>query len=431
MQKKLQCVAIGMAMLISQCAYSQELQQPINLSKLKIQGVTNYPSTELRLSALGAKLIILDFWGPRCLSCIEAFSKMNALQKEFGNRIQIIMVNQESQEFTEQFFAKRKKLIIPQLPFVMGDTILKKIFPHVGMPYHVWIDSLGNAIGTTDGYQTNRSNIKAFLEKDLVKITNAKPRRTTLPSLFDRKFDSSMEYYSYLAHCNQGYRIQDNIDRHGMHLTLTCNDIKSLYIMAYGEAGKFELERPGRCLLNLPNDRIYEVPNEPEKIAQWQAEDSYTYDLFLPASRKQDAYTIMQQDLERYFRLHARIEKRKIRTLALIRTSEKDKLRSKGGKAEDQFYTTNEGSTEFAPARFIRNLGFDVLVYKLKWIFETEKHQSFTDMTGYKGTIDICIDGKIMDDFHLDSFRRALHVYDLDLVERYVTEDVLVIEPAK
>jgi thiol-disulfide isomerase/thioredoxin len=428
MKKMLQSVAMGIAMLICQNSYSQKLQQPINLSKLKIQGVTNYSSTEFMLSDFGAKLIILDFWGPRCLSCIEAFSKMDALQKEFGNRIQIIMVNQESKEFTEQFFAKRKKLFTPQLPFVMGDTILKKIFPHEGMPYHVWIDSLGNAISTTDGYQSNRVSIKAYLEKNMVQITDARPRRNSVPSLFDKKFDSSLEYYSYIAHCNQGFRIQDNIDRQGIHLTQTCTDIKSLYIMAYSEGGKFELDRPGRCVLNLPNDRIYKVPNDPEKIAQWRANDSYTYDLFLPAWRREEAYTIMKQDLGRYFRLHARVEKRKIKTLALIRTSQSDQLRSKGGKGEDQFYNTHEGSTEFAPARFIRNLEFDVLVYKLKWIFETEMHQSFTDLTGYRGPIDFCVDGNVMDDFNLKSFRHALNAYDLDLVEKCVEADVLVID---
>jgi thiol-disulfide isomerase/thioredoxin len=431
MQKELQGVAIGIAMLICQWSYCQQLQRPVNLSQVKIKGVTNYSSTELKLSDLGAKLIILDFWGPRCLSCIEAFSKMDALQKEFGDRIQIIMVNQESQEFTEQFFAKRKKLIIPKLPFVMGDTILKNIFPHVGMPYHVWIDSLGNAIGATDGYQTNRSSIKAYLEKSRIQITSANQKRSNIASLFDPKFDSAMSYYSYIARCNPSYRIQESLDRNGMHLTESCTDIKSLFIKAYDEGGKYELQRPGRSLLNLPNDRIYEVPHQADEIAQWREHDSYTYDLFLPAWKKQDAYTIMKEDLARYFRLKARIEKRKIKTLALVRTSRKDKLQSKGGKGEDQFYTTHIGSTEFLPTRYIKNLGFDVLVYKLKWIFETEMHLSFTDLTGYKGLIDICIDGRIMDDFHLDAFKCALNVYDLDLVEKYVTADVLVMDSAK
>src|SRR5689334_64140 len=42
---------------------------------------------KLNSSAFKDQLLILDFWNTRCGSCINALPKMEALQKQFGNRI--------------------------------------------------------------------------------------------------------------------------------------------------------------------------------------------------------------------------------------------------------------------------------------------------------------------------------------------------------
>ena len=60
---------------------------------ITITNVYNYPASTIHLSDLKGKLVILDFWSTWCGACIEAFPKMEKLQKEFGDQLQVILVN--------------------------------------------------------------------------------------------------------------------------------------------------------------------------------------------------------------------------------------------------------------------------------------------------------------------------------------------------
>src|SRR5688572_14010525 len=51
-----------------------------------------------------AKPFIIEFWDVSCISCIASFPKMDSLQKTFGDQIQIIHVNRQTEEATERFF---------------------------------------------------------------------------------------------------------------------------------------------------------------------------------------------------------------------------------------------------------------------------------------------------------------------------------------
>jgi thiol-disulfide isomerase/thioredoxin len=431
MLKGFYSLVTGIAMLFCQEIYSQTVRQGIDLSRLELQDVQNYNSSRLSLGDLKGKLVVLDFWGTNCFSCIHAFGKLDSFQKEFGDQIQIILVNKESKAYTQQFFAKRRKLRLPNIPFVMGDTILNKIFPHTQLPYHIWIGRDGVTLGTTDGYRTTRAAIRKYLENGNVQLPTKKPRYKMVSSFFDSGNEAYMEYYSSISHCNEGYRILQGLNRDGVHLVENCTDIRSLFIKAYNEGGKFDFSRPGRCILNVKEDRMYSYPTNGELIEQWQREYCYTYDLYLPKWKEPEQYSIMKEDLRRYFRLQARIEKRKIKVMALIRTHDNNLLKTKGGEPADQFFTTNEGSDDFPPARFIRNLPIENLAFKLQWIFEQEQGIPFVDQTGIKGNIDICVDGETMDRFELNDFRKAIQTYGLDLVEKWVEVDVLILNDEK
>jgi hypothetical protein len=236
-----------------------------------------------------------------------------------------------------------------------------------------------------------------------------------------------MEYYSTISHCNEALRLAQELNKEGVHLMEYCSDIRSLFIKAYNEGGKFDFSRPGRCILNINDGGLYAYPPNGELLEKWQREYSYTYDLYLPKWKESQQYSIMKEDLERYFPLKAAVEKRRIKTLALIRTRDINQLMTRGGVPADQFFTTDEGSENFPPARFIRNLPFENLIQKLQWIFEQEQGMAFVDQTGIKGNIDICVDAGIMDRFELKDFRTAIQPYGLDLVEKWVDVDVLVL----
>lgn len=123
--------------------------------------VINRPKSALRLSELYGKIVILDFWATWCGSCIANFSKLEDLQKEFGDDIQIILVNSgETKEKVHDFLDKRKlDQQEIELPVAMGSEELKALFPYKFLPHYVWIDSAGKFIATTS---------TSFVEYDVI-----------------------------------------------------------------------------------------------------------------------------------------------------------------------------------------------------------------------------------------------------------------------
>src|SRR5258705_9201916 len=116
--------------------YSQAVVKPgKKIPDLEFKDVINYKSKNLKLSELNKKLIILDFWGTTCLPCLEALPGLEELQKQFNDKIQVILVNQQSNDSTLRFFAARKRIRMPDLPLIRGDTLVNKIFPHSLMPF--------------------------------------------------------------------------------------------------------------------------------------------------------------------------------------------------------------------------------------------------------------------------------------------------------
>src|SRR5688572_26528195 len=89
---------------------SSILQQPSSVIKeLKIGDIVpdieflmvNYSKPTARLSDFKGKVVILDFWATWCGSCIEAFPKIDLAQKEFGDRLQVILVNSRATKDTK------------------------------------------------------------------------------------------------------------------------------------------------------------------------------------------------------------------------------------------------------------------------------------------------------------------------------------------
>ena len=109
--------------------------------------MVNYPSSTAKLSDFRGKLVILDFWATWCTSCINRFPKMDSLQKLFGDKLQVILVNtkhtRDSREKVEGFFAKWKTRYPDfDLPSAVMDTIASLFFRHQFIPHYVWIDRL-------------------------------------------------------------------------------------------------------------------------------------------------------------------------------------------------------------------------------------------------------------------------------------------------
>lgn len=120
---------------------SQELQIGQLVPDLPIQEVLNYNKNRLDIGQYKNKVVILDFFDTYCSNCIAAMPKLQKLQDELGDRLQVILVTWQDRETIERFYAKnaflKKHKVL--LPTICSDSLLRNLFPHTGVPHTAWL----------------------------------------------------------------------------------------------------------------------------------------------------------------------------------------------------------------------------------------------------------------------------------------------------
>src|SRR5690242_8781095 len=174
-----------------------------------ISEISNYPRKTVQFSSFGNKLVILDFWAIYCKGCIEALPKLAKFQKQFGDKLQILLVNKERRVQVSKVISNQVKLhpslkdALMNLPYISQDTILNTIFPHYFIPHEVWINGKGKVIAITDERQVTERNIRLALTNPRINLPEKKDflaqdvSLPLLPQIFD-SYSSQLSNYSCL-----------------------------------------------------------------------------------------------------------------------------------------------------------------------------------------------------------------------------------------
>ena len=434
--------AFGLLLVLSICTSAEVLGQPIGIGghcpDIQLTHILNYPKDRITLSDFTSPLIILDFWGTGCEGCILSFGKLNALQKKFGDSIQIILVNRETEDSTRKFFLLHKKIKLPDIPFVTGDSVLSAYFPHSFVPHQVWLDSKRIVRAITGGYNATVAHIGTFLQSGNIQLSLKKdiaPVDSDLPliALADSATMLSAHYYSYIMPAikglNKSYeRTATESGGQPNHLVLNNASILRLFQTAFGEQGKYDFTPRNRIILEVSNPASYTYPTDDNQLDAWEKLHSYLYELCVPEKQAGELYQYMQQDLCRYFNLSAKVEKRKIPCWVLVRTSHQLKL----NENQDTLKVTNI-RTENGFAQTWENLPFSRFV----WQFASEFSDSgipepLIDGTGLAGNLKISYSGAGLYNeqtggIDIKQFRKILKTYDLDLKKKNLRTTVLLL----
>jgi thiol-disulfide isomerase/thioredoxin len=375
---------------------------------------------------------VLAFWGPWCTSCIKEFPAIDRLQKEFGDSMQIIMVNRDTKQRTEIFFKNRPQISIPFVPFITSDTVLSKFFEHTGVPYHVWIDSKGIIKHVSESYHLTEKNIRHFLLYNDLRIPDSKVYLER-ENLFDESLKSSIQYYSYISRCinENGLKLKGPTKNELSITSFDCSSIIDLYQLAFGGKSKKEyFNRPGRTILFGNNSEIYLRPKNYDELQYWFENNSYYYQLVLPAYCKMNKYDIMKEDLNRFFGFKARIEKREMSCLTLVRIGSLTKIKTKKSNIIDTFFPFTVSYTDSVktPIRFYHNKPWADFSKRLSLFIENTLGIPFYEENIFNGNIDVEMNGDILDNLSIEGLRKELRKYNLDLIKKQFIVDVLVIK---
>lgn len=135
--------------------------------------MVNYFQPKIRLSDFQGKLIIIDFWATWCTSCFYKFPKIDSLQKYFGDKIKILLVNGvntgDSKIKVIDFIAKwNKKYDDIQLSSALGDSLTNTLFKHDRVPHYVWINYDLKLVGITGSEEITIENIQKILNNEYI-----------------------------------------------------------------------------------------------------------------------------------------------------------------------------------------------------------------------------------------------------------------------
>ncbi|WP_288462535.1 TlpA disulfide reductase family protein [uncultured Chryseobacterium sp.] len=372
--------------------------------------VVNHSQKTLNLSEDKSKLILIDFWNTWCSACLMNLPKIIALQQKFGDRIRILPVSNQDKPALEKFFVSQNGKKYNTLTSVYNDSYFHQLFPHAGVPFIIWIKD-GKLLSTTDATQLSEETINEILggkQSSLQTVIQMDRKRPLMLSGdYERQKNIQLLNYSFFA---KG-PIPD-IGSGGTFRTTASGTINGrqftnlpLWDMYY--AIGFELFRH-KSQESFTGKRMLIEVKEPKKLMPQQKADGsndtsnlYNYEFIIPESKAGMLYQYMLEDINHYSGYTVTLEKRPVQCLVLIRTSQKDKLASKGGEKRSTFPRTPS---------ILRNAPLRNMINMLNG--EIPIKEIFVDETGYTGNVDIEVSG-VKD---IPTLKKELQKYDLDLI---------------
>lgn len=396
--------------------------------------IINYKREACGLFDLKGKLLILDFWSTWCSSCIKAFPKMDFIQKSIGDRLLIMTVgfNSGDNNDIEDFINKRKgtsqEMSLPTIVQTKSDSILRKLFPSVGFPHEVWIDSTGTVIALTGAAEVNKENISSVLRGEELKLPSYK-----MPKLFDpanyyisgekRKEDFVNGIVSIFTPYNDSLTnmisFGTQIDSTSKNIFLVNTPVLDMYCSAYSSFN------PGhnfkRILINAGSTHFYKNWDELEGKSGWEVdkfmrENLFCYQLVTPKDRSTlELQKYMIADLDKYLKISSHLEKRQVVSLGLYISDERKINYSKQQKIVYEF-----GEPKQLKGKF-RNITLN----KLADFLDSRLKAHVFDKTNCLKPIDLDLDIENPDDMML--LKEILKKNGLELRETVSEIDFLIL----
>jgi thiol-disulfide isomerase/thioredoxin len=318
---------------------------------LVFKNLVNYPFNQSRLSDFKGKMIIIDFWELTCSSCIAAFPKMQKIQEQYKDQLQIITVTRTAnlEEYTD-FSSAFPGLKGFSLPTVLQDDNLYKYFPYEFISHLVWIDRNGIVKAITGTEYITPENIQLALrdehlpwpvKKDVFGFEYDKP----LLSVMNGEAKApSMLYYSALTGYMEGIDATDKVIEDSVNQTVTYNhynhNLLSLCDGSLWGQGTGNIP-PKFLVLHVKDKTRYLRNNKTQFFNEWAKKNTYCYSVSMPMQLPvNERKEFIKKDLTRWLDvlgISVKKELSEVNGLALVKLKDKKPLITEGGEPESRY----------------------------------------------------------------------------------------------
>lgn len=402
------------------------------------QHVKFYKSSAAHLHDFLGKLIIIHNWASWCMPCIDAFPRLDSLQKKFGDSIQVLLNTTESDEVIDRVFGKLKKIRSDYhlVNIRIDSIIMEKLYNLNGNLLgggDIFIDGHGYVLGRSEdlsdknirallhGTKTNSfdksdDENRLYLKSHLMDTVNSEFKNASI-STDAEIIKGHVNYFSMIGKYQIGktdhtitFRPASGPDNVAI-FKVTNTTIFHLYAQAYGEA--LTVSRNGHQVpfnagrnnalmkFNVSDVSMY----APGSWDSAKFNNGYCYELKMPGADANTLLTLMQQDLARFFRLKVRKKNMEVNCFVLKKMPGQTPITS-GDKTMVEFDNYGISIANGSVKKLTDILG--------KYVCNNERPLIF-DESGIKRNIDINIVADLRHD--LRAVNASLSKYHLKLVK--------------
>src|SRR5690606_31082323 len=175
------------------------------------------------------------------------------------------------------------------------DTILSRMFPHVFVPHHVWIDSSQTVRYITGGHNATAAHIGKFISGKDLRLSIKKYE----PDYFFQDILSGVQKgygvenicsYSFLIHCLSGISFSNTVTSTPEgnlpnKITRSCTSIEQLLVTAYSEGNKYDIDYENTVIFELKDISKYKYPKNGNDWDNWFTNNAYNYEIVVPPSQ--------------------------------------------------------------------------------------------------------------------------------------------------
>jgi thiol-disulfide isomerase/thioredoxin len=385
--------------------------------------ILNNEEKSIDMREFKGKAIIIDFWTTWCIPCVTSFPKIDSIQKKYGSKLQILPVTSEKRADVVFLFKQNEKLQNHKILVVVEDTILHKYLKHNTVPHYVWIDKNGIIQAITGQEEFKEANVQNFIEgkyaNGITKKDEVSRRLDPTAPLFlggngIKVNDVKPLFQSSISKYIDGVPLATTFKPE--RITVMNASIRKLYQVAFSKGDwRYLYSDNVEVISDSPNKYIQPKVADRLRRNMWNSENMYCYEIIVPVADSAEKFRIMQEDLQRFFKLSAREEKRLIKCFALVRIGGKTKFITRGGvfRKEETLYQLKYS-----------NVPINTLLFNLTKSLQYVNSHGILNETNYNGNIDLDINFSIGD---LRAIREALKAWDLDIIEVERVSNVLIL----